>query len=141
MKLIINSAEEFSKSGLQYAGKQITAGFPSPADDYLENILDLNKFVVRNPSATFYGRVSGSSMKDAGVDDGDLLVIDKSLEYRNNALAVCFIDGEFTLKRVKKVGTQLYMIPANQEYQPIAVTEGAEFMVWGIVTYILKKAY
>ena len=141
MNLIISSAAACSDALIPYAGKQITAGFPSPAEDYLENILDLNQVVVKNPSATFYGRVSGSSMKDAGVNDGDLLVIDKSLEYRNGALAVCFINGEFTLKRIKKIGNQLYLVPANQDYQPIAVSEEADFMVWGIVTYIVKKAF
>ncbi|TCL72393.1 DNA polymerase V [Hydrogenispora ethanolica] len=141
MNLTIHSVETLSKSGLPYVGRQITAGFPSPAEDYLENILDLNEIVVKNPSATFYGRVNGNSMKDAGAADGDLLVIDKSLEYRHDALAVCWIDGEFTLKRLRTVRGQLYLIPANPDYEPIAVKEGAEFMVWGIVTYILKKAF
>ncbi len=141
MKLIISSAAMGSVASIPYAGKQIVAGFPSPAEDYLENILDLNQVVVKNPSATFYGRVSGSSMQDAGVHDGDLLVIDKSLEYRRNALAVCFLNGEFTLKRIRKVGSQLYLVPANQEYQPIPVSDESDFMVWGIVTYIVKKAF
>ena len=80
-------------------------------------------------------------MKDAGVDDGDLLVIDKSLTYRNNALAVCFLNGEFTLKRIKKEGDTLLLMPANPDFQPILVKEDADFAVWGIVTYIIKKAY
>lgn len=131
--------EECSSSGLYFVGK-ITAGFPSPAADYLEEILDLNQVVIKNKAATFYGRVNGSSMKDAGVDDGDILVIDKSLEYRPGALAVCYLDGEFTLKRVKKSKGQLYLTPANSNFSPIAVHESADFTVWGIVTYILKKA-
>ena len=84
---------------LQYISSQISAGFPSPAEDYWEATLDLNRELIKNPSSTFYGRAKGLSMKDAGVDNGDLLVIDKSLPYRDNALAVCFIDGEFTLKK------------------------------------------
>jgi DNA polymerase V len=141
MSVKIFPAEHFSEWGLPYAGRQITAGFPSPAEDYLEPALDLNKVLIKNPSATFYGRVKGLSMKDAGVDHDDLLVIDKSLEYRNNALAVCFLNGEFTLKRIRRINGQLYLMPANRDYEPIPVTEDAEFMVWGIVTYIIKKAY
>ena len=107
----------------------------------MEAMLDLNQLLIKNPSATFYGRVKGTSMKDAGVDDGDLLVIDKSLTYRNNALAVCFLNGEFTLKRIKKEGDTLLLMPANPDFQPILVKEDADFAVWGIVTYIIKKAY
>ena len=134
------SPEEGSPEGYYFVGK-ITAGFPSPAADYLEEILDLNQVVVKNKAATFYGRVNGSSMKDAGVDDGDILVIDKSLEYRSGALAVCYLDGDFTLKRVKRSQGRLYLVSANKEFSPIAVHENAEFTVWGIVTYILKKAF
>jgi DNA polymerase V len=104
-------------------------------------MLDLNQALIKNPSATFYGRVKGVSMKDAGVDPGDLLVIDKSLAYRNNALAVCFLDGEFTLKRIKTEGDTLLLMPANPDYQPIVVKEDADFAVWGIVTYIIKRVY
>lgn len=103
-------------------------------------MLDLNRELIKNPSSTFYGRVKGLSIKDAGVDNGDLLVIDKSLSYRNNALAVCFIDGEFTLKRIKVEGNNLLLLPANKDYQPIVVKEDAVFSVWGIVTYIIKNA-
>ena len=141
MSIIIHPPNLDSKLALPNVGPQIVAGFPSPAEDYLEAMLDLNQVLIKNPSATFYGRVKGSSMKDAGVDPGDLLVIDKSLSYRNNALAVCFLNGEFTLKRIKKEGDTLLLMPANQDYQPIVVNEDADFAVWGIVTYIIKKAY
>lgn len=130
-----------SEIALPNVGCQIVAGFPSPAEDYLEAMLDLNKELIKNPSSTFYGRVKGVSMKDTGVDTGDLLVIDKSLAYRNNALAVCFINGEFTLKRIKRQGDTLLLMPANRDYQPIVVKEDADFAVWGIVTYIIKKVY
>ena len=141
MKLRILAAESASALGLQYIGTQITAGFPSPAEDYLEPTLDLNKALVKHPSATFYGRVKGLSMQDAGVDDGDLLVIDKSLKYRDNALAVCFINGEFTLKRIMSQANSLFLMPANPDFEPIPVKEEDEFLIWGIVTYIIKKAY
>lgn len=141
MSINILSLDQSSALSLQNAGHQISAGFPSPAEDYLEPTLDLNRALIKNPSSTFYGRVKGLSMKDAGIDDGDLLVIDKSLTYRNNALAVCFINGEFTLKRIKVEGKTLLLMPANQDYQPIVVQEDDEFTVWGIVTWVIKKTY
>lgn len=141
MSILIHPPVPNSKLTLPNVGNQIVAGFPSPAEDYLEAMLDLNQALIKNPSATFYGRVKGVSMKDAGVDPGDLLVIDKSLAYRNNALAVCFLDGEFTLKRIKTEGDTLLLMPANPDYQPIVVKEDADFAVWGIVTYIIKRVY
>lgn len=141
MNVQIISVETGVELSLPYAGKQIVAGFPSPAEDYLEPALDLNRALIKNPSATFYGRVKGESMQDAGVDDGDLLVIDKSLKYRNGALAVCYLNGEFTLKQIKMSGKQLWLMPANAAYQPISVNEDDDFLVWGIVTYLIKKEY
>jgi DNA polymerase V len=137
----IYPANSSTELPLQNAGTQISAGFPSPAEDYLEPTLDLNKDLIKNPNATFYGRVKGFSMKDAGVDNGDLLIIDKSLDYRKDALAVCFINGEFTLKKIIAKGKQIILMPANPDYQPIEVPADADFMIWGIVTYIIKKAY
>ncbi|NLY91858.1 MAG: translesion error-prone DNA polymerase V autoproteolytic subunit [Firmicutes bacterium] len=119
----------------------ISAGFPSPADDYLEAVLDLNELLIKNPSATFYGTAQGDSMRGAGVESGDLLVIDKAVPYRHNALAVCYLDGEFTLKRLQKEGEDLYLMPANPDYPPLKLREGNDFAVWGIVTYIIKKVY
>lgn len=141
MSINIYSPDQASALALQYVGHQISAGFPSPADDYLETALDLNQLLIKNPSSTFYGRVKGFSMKDAGVDNGDLLIIDKSLPYRNNALAVCYVDGEFTLKRIKVEGGRIILMPANKDYQSIVVNEAADFAVWGIVTHIIKKVY
>ncbi len=140
MKITISPPNHRLGLALPAVGK-ISAGFPSPADDYLEAALDLNEVLIKNPSATFYGTVRGNSMIEAGVDHGDLLVIDKALPYRHDALAVCYLDGEFTLKRLKKEGENLYLMPANQSYQPLMVREGSDFAVWGIVTYIIKRAY
>jgi DNA polymerase V len=103
--------------------------------------LDLNRTIIRNPVSTFYGRVKGTSMIGAGIDDGDLLVIDKSLEYKNNALAVCCINGEFTLKRIRREGDKLLLMPANTDYQPIEVKKDDEFTIWGCVTHVIKKTY
>ena len=102
---------------------------------------DLNKILIKNPPATFYGRVKGTSMIDAGIDDGDLLVIDKSLERRNNSLAVCCLNGEFTLKYIKRAGERLWLMPANPDFEPIEVKSEDEFTIWGIVSWIVKKTY
>jgi DNA polymerase V len=118
----------------------ISAGFPSPANDYLEDCIDLNKELIKNPSATFYGRVKGVSMMDAGIGDEDILIVDKSIPPRNGMIAVCFIDGEFTLKQVSRVNdNSLMLLPANRTYRPIIVTPENDFMIWGIVTYVIKK--
>lgn len=123
----------------------IHAGFPSPANDYMTQAIDLNKELVRHPAATFYGRVVGDSMIDAGVEEGDILVIDKSLEPQDGDMAVCFVDGEFTLKHLR-FGTEpgsdrrkLTLVPANDRYPCIEVEEGTDFKVWGVVTYVIKK--
>jgi len=125
---------------LPMASSGISAGFPSPAEDHLELKLDLNRALIRHPNATFYGRVKGSSMIDAGMEDGDILVIDKSLEPKDGDIAVCFLDGEFTVKRISKADDGLYLVPANKEFKPIRISEESEFLVWGIVTYVIHKA-
>ena len=127
------------------AQSDIHAGFPSPATDYMTQAIDLNKELVKHPAATFYGRVVGDSMIDAGVEEGDILVIDKSLEPQDGDMAVCFIDGEFTLKHLRfsvELGTggrKLTLVPANDRYPSIEVNEGSDFKMWGVVTYIIKK--
>jgi len=141
MTIQLIAAETFTELQLAYAGAQIVAGFPSPAEDYLESGLDLNQALIKHPSATFYGRVKGKSMREAGVEDGDLLVIDKSLNYKDQALAVCCLNGEFTLKRIKKGPDGVWLMPANRDYPPIPVDEEDDFTIWGIVTYIIKKVY
>lgn len=119
----------------------IHAGFPSPAQDYMNECIDLNRELVRHPAATFYGRVTGDSMIDAGVEEGDVLVIDKSIEARDGDMAVCFIDGEFCLKYISLKDGNLSLLPANSKYPPIQVGDGDNFIVWGVVTYIIKKIY
>lgn len=124
---------------LPFADEGIKAGFPSPAQDYLSMAIDLNRELVRHPSTTFYGRVSGDSMKDAGLDDGDILVIDKSLEPRTGDMAVCYIDGEFTIKYIQLDADVIWLIPANEAYKAIKVKPDNDFMIWGIVTYSIKN--
>ena len=117
----------------------ISAGFPSPADDFKEFKISLDKTLVKNKEATFYARVSGQSMVGAGLDDGDLLVVDRSLEPTHNKIAVCFIDGEFTVKRLKVTAEGVYLQPENPAYEPILVTEDNDFQIWGIVTHVIKR--
>lgn len=124
---------------LQYADEGIRAGFPSPAQDYMEQAIDLNKEIVKHPASTFYGRVVGDSMRDEGIEEGDILVIDKSLEFIDNDLAVCFIDGEFTVKRVQLEEDYAWLVPANPDYPKIKVSKDNDFIIWGIVTYTIKK--
>ena len=138
-QLEIVGADTSSQLPLPYADQGIRAGFPSPAQDYMDLSIDLNRELIRNPSSTFYGRVKGDSMQDAGVSEGDVLVIDKSLEPQDGDMAVCFLDGEFTLKFIQLEKDAIWLIPANEAYDPIRVTEENEFLIWGIVTYTIKN--
>ena len=117
----------------------ISAGFPSPADDFKEIRISLDKELVKNEEATFYARVSGDSMQGAGLENGDLLIIDRSIEPSNNKIAICFVDGEFTVKRIKIESKKVYLIPENKKYSPIEINEENELIIWGIVTYVIKK--
>ena len=133
------SANASSELALPIMEGGISAGFPSPAQDYIDLKIDLNKELISNPSSTFYGRVKGCSMQDAGIMDGDILVIDKSLEPQDGDTAVCFIDGEFTLKYIKIEPDAVYLVPANSNFQPLKVTEENNFCIWGVVTYSIKN--
>ncbi len=124
---------------LPYADGGVRAGFPSPAQDFMEYALDFNRDLVKNPDATFYARVVGDSMIDDGINSGDLLLIDRSIEAGEGTLAVCVIDGDFTLKRLHREGGKLFLMPANPHFSPIEVTSEQNFEVWGVVEYIIKK--
>ena len=137
--LEIYNAETSADLTLSYIESGISAGFPSPASDFLDLSIDLNKILVKNPSATFYGREKGNSMINAGLNDGDLLVIDKSIEPKNGKIAVCFIDGEFTVKRIKIEKGKCFLMPANDDYKPIEIQAENDFIIWGIVTTIIKS--
>ncbi len=123
----------------QMAQDGIHAGFPSPATDYMTQAIDLNKELVKHPAATFYGRVVGDSMIDAGVEEGDILVIDKALTPKDGDMAVCFVEGEFTLKYLRFHENGLTLMPANEKYPSIEIYEGSDFIMWGVVTYVIKK--
>lgn len=133
------SADIASSVQLPIVDGGISAGFPSPAQDYLDLKIDLNKELIPHPASTFYGRVRGSSMIDAGINDGDILVVDKSLEPKDGDTAVCYLDGEFTLKTIKIEPDAIFLMPANPNYKPIRVSQENNFCIWGIVTYSIKN--
>ena len=128
-----------SELRIPFISEGVSAGFPSPAADFMEMSIDLNKQLSENPLATFYIKVKGNSMIDAGIHDKDLLVVDRSLEPRNNKIAICLLDGEFTVKRIRLENNELFLMPENSSYQPIQVTEENQLIIWGIVTYVIKK--
>jgi len=117
----------------------IKAGFPSPAADFDETKISIDQLVIKNEAATFYAKASGHSMIGAGIDDGDILVIDRSIEPTDNKIAVCFIDGDFTIKRIKIEEDCIYLQPENPKFKSIKVTEDNDLIIWGIVTYVVKK--
>ncbi len=117
----------------------ISCGFPSPAEDYRESELDINELVIAHPDATFYVRVSGDSMEGAGICEGDVLVVDRALDARENAIIVALVNGEFTVKRLLTIGDTLFLIPENPRYDPLPITEEMEFRVWGIATYCIHR--
>ena len=117
----------------------VCAGFPSPADDYFQSRIDLNEELIRNPDATFGIWVQGNSMQDDGIESGDFLLVDRSISPFDKALAICVLNNEFTIKRLEKTGKRIRLLPANAAFPPIVVQEGDELIIWGIVTYVIKK--
>lgn len=132
------AADTASELELTLIEAGISAGFPSPAMDFDENKIDLNRYLIKRPSSTFFARVKGNSMEGAGIFDGNLLVIDKSIKAKSEHIAVCFLDGEFTVKRIRIEKECVWLIPANENYHPIKVNEENNFSIWGIVTYVIK---
>lgn len=141
VKLQIYSTDTSTLVDLPFVDSGIKAGFPSPAQDYLTDSIDLNKELIRHKETTFLARVSGTSLTEAGICDGDLIVIDKSLEVKNGDFVVAYIDGEFTLKefRLDETSQCAWLIPHNRDYAPIKVTEENDFMIWGVLTYTIKQ--
>lgn len=138
-KITFLKPKEGNSIGQWLIEQGISAGFPSPADDFKEIRISLDKELVKNRDATFYAKVSGESMVGAGLDDGDLLIIDRSKSVENGKIAICLIDGEFTVKRIKKENNRLYLKPENKKYKKIELKEGNELVIWGIVTYVIKS--
>ncbi len=123
---------------IPYVSSTVHAGFPSPADDFLEGHLDLNKYLINHPSATYYVRVKGESMINAGIHDGDLLIVDRSLEPRENKVVIAVVDGQLTVKRLKKLkNKQFVLVAENPDFPPIEVNEENNVSIWGIVTNVI----
>lgn len=131
-------ADVRSELPLPLVFQALAAGFPSAALDFDDIKIDLNRALIAHPASTFFARVKGDSMREAGIGDGDLLVIDKGLLPQHGKVAVCFIDGEFTLKRLHIEGGKTVLMPANPTFPPIEIRPGQDFQVWGIVTYSIK---
>lgn len=139
MSLQFLTPKHTDSNGAIFVDTGISAGFPSPADDFRETRISLDEELIVNKEATFFARVNGQSMIGAGLDDQDLLVIDRSLEPENNKIAVCFLDGEFTVKRLKVKGEEIWLQPENPNYPIIKVTKENNFVIWGIVTNVIKR--
>jgi len=118
----------------------VQAGFPSPADDHMEKSLDLNEHLVRNPAATFFVRVRGDSMRDAGILSGDILVVDRSLTPADKQIVVAMLDGDFTVKRLCRKGSLVFLKAENDSFPPIEVSENQDLVIWGVVTFIIHQA-
>ena len=117
----------------------VSAGFPSPAEDYIEDQLDLNKYLIKHPSATFFVKVKGDSMIDAGIHSGDILIVDRAIDPGNKKVVIAVIDGELTLKRIRMMKGKLFLVPENNKYKPVEITEEMDFNVWGVVTNVIHK--
>lgn len=115
----------------------VSAGFPSPADDYLEGKLDLNQHLIKHEAATFFVKVKGDSMIEAGIHTGDLLIVDRALEPTDNSVVIAVINGELTVKRMCKREGKLSLVPDNGNYEPLHITEYTDFEIWGVVTHVI----
>jgi DNA polymerase V len=133
----IFAAELIEGDALPLLLASVPAGFPSPAEDYLEQSLDIARYLVKRPKTTFFMRAEGDSMIGAGINDGDLLVIDRAESARDKSVVVARVNDEFCVKQLRIIGGKCWLYPANPEYQPIEITEGDDAEVWGVVTYAI----
>ena len=116
---------------------KVSAGFPSPATDYMETKLDLNEYLIKHPSATFYIYAKGDSMIDDGIYSGDIMIVDRSLSPKSKDIVIAVIDGEFTVKRIYNKSNKIYLIPSNKRYKYIPITDDMDFQIWGVVTHTI----
>jgi DNA polymerase V len=117
----------------------VAAGFPSPAQDYIEETLDLNQHLISHPTATFFVIVEGYSMVNAGIYPGDILIVDRSLEPAHKKIVIAIVDGELTVKRLFSQKGKWFLAPENPEYEPLEITGDMSFKIWGVVTYAIHK--
>ncbi len=124
---------------LPLASASVSAGFPSPAENYMERKIDLNLELIKNPAATFFVRVEGDSMQEAGILNGDTLIVDRSLSPREGKIVVAVVNGEFTVKKIVRAKGKLFLAPANKNYSPLEITPETDFSVWGIVIHAIHS--
>jgi DNA polymerase V len=141
----INEVQKFVEEGISYKlplyGCKVRAGFPSPADDYIESYLDLNSHLIMHPSATFFVRASGDSMIKAGISDGDLLIVDRSIEPTHGRIVIAAVNGELTVKRLSLANGKTQLLPENDQYPPILITEDLELVIWGVVLHNIRSVF
>ena len=139
-KLSFHSFEDLNLQDVKVAEPRVAAGFPSPADDFIEMEINLQDYIVKNKEATFCVKVEGTSMTKAGINSGDIMIVDRSLHPKHNDIVLAVIDGEFTVKRIAMNENSLYLMPENDNFSPIKITTAMNFQVWGIITHIIHKA-
>ncbi len=120
-------------------GTEISAGFPSPAQDYIEESLDLNQHLISHPSATYFVKVDGYFMVDAGIYPGDILIVDRAVEPTHKKVVIAIVDGELTVKRLYRKSEKWFLVPENSEFEPLEITRDINFHIWGIVIYSIHK--
>ncbi|MDP8226320.1 MAG: translesion error-prone DNA polymerase V autoproteolytic subunit [Candidatus Celaenobacter polaris] len=135
----IMSYEEGTELELPMYKSEIKAGFPSPASDYIESTLDLNKFLIKHPSATFFVRVEGDSMIDAGIHSGDILIVDRAVQAEKHKIVIAAVNGELTVKRIWHDEDRLFLQSGNINFSPLEITPDMDFHIWGVVTYVIHK--
>jgi DNA polymerase V len=133
----IFSSDTFSVLKIPFFVSKVPAGFPSPADDYLEKKLDLNQHLILHPAATYFVKVTGDSMIEAGIHSGDLLIVDRALEAKDKNVVVAVVNGELTVKRFRRVKGKISLVPENPKYATLEVSEDNNFEIWGVVTYVI----
>ena len=135
----------FLENGISYKlplyGCTVRAGFPSPADDYIEMHLDLNSYLIHHPAATFFLRASGDSMINIGIADGDMLVVDRSVEATHGKIVIAAVNGELTVKRLVLSGGKTLLFPENNKYKPIVITEDMDLVIWGVVIHTIRSSF
>ena len=136
-KLELYTSDTSTTLNMPYFENGVSAGFPSPAEDHMHSKIDLNNLLIENPSATYYVRVNGDSMLGAGILSGDLLIVDRSIEVSNNCIVVAHLDGEFTVKRIKKIKKKIFLQAENNNYKPIEITKEMDFELFGVVAHAI----
>jgi DNA polymerase V len=139
LKLEIFKPELDVRMEISFSENTVAAGFPSPAEDYVDRKLDLNEYLIKHPSSTFFVRVSGQSMTGAGIHDGDLLIVDRSAAVADNKVVIGVVNGDFTVKRIRKKGKQIFLQPENPSFKEIEIVAGMDFSIWGVVIYVIHK--